>query len=183
MFDLPVVTEPNFVAWLEFVGDHKVAYQYGKPHDSALAAWTRHRVCQPTPHVVYLLKFGTGARYVGIAQAATFKDRLRAHQRAAEGEKPLRHPGEFFVAHHGQFELEAFRIVPDRVAAWLTEALWTCEIAARGVEAFGSDPAQLCPAKAWCEPRGWGRNWVNPRVPDVTFLVAADDTVRTIYTT
>jgi hypothetical protein len=27
----------------------------------------------------------------------------------------------------------------------------------------------------------WGRNWINSRVPDVTLLAAADDTVRTVY--
>src|SRR6516164_4469926 len=53
-------------------------------------------------------------------------------------------------------------------------------------KAVGSAPDQrprpACLAKIWCELRGWGTNWKNPRISDVTFLVAAADTVQTIYT-
>jgi hypothetical protein len=73
-------------------------------------------------------------------------------------------------------------LVPDRIAAWLTEAEWTCALAAAGVEVFGQNPGDLCPAKAWHDERrsGWAANWQNPRTP--TLCVDADGSVQTVYT-
>ena len=116
------------------------------------------------------------------SRADRFTSRMRKHQRNAQREAPDS-PGAASLKHHGWGTVEELRLVPDRIAALLTEAEWTCALAARGVEVFGNWPGDLCPAKVWADPPAWGHNWINPRVPDVTFLVAADDTVRTVYTT
>ena len=87
-------------------------------------------------------------------------------------------PGAYFVRHHGWGSIERLELVPDRIAAWLTEAEWTCALAARGVEVFGQNPGDLCPGKAWrAAAFDWGINWQNPRT--LTLCIDAHDYVRT----
>jgi hypothetical protein len=90
---------------------------------------------------------------------------MKEHKRAAEPDRWPATPGAYFVRHHGWGTVERLELVPDRVAAWLTEAEWTCALAAAGVEVFGQNPGDLCPAKAWHDERrsGWAANWQNPR--------------------
>jgi hypothetical protein len=54
--------------------------------------------------------------------------------------------------------------VPDRAAAWLTEANWACALFARDYEVFRDWPGDLCPARTSCEVPPWDRNWINPHV-------------------
>jgi hypothetical protein len=182
--DLPTINEPSLVAWFEYAGDRTFVHQDGKAryHDSAFTAWTRHRVVSPALHWVYLLRLASGAPYVGITRLDRFPARMKQHQRHAQREAPPESPSGSFLRRHGWGHVEEIALVPDRIAARLTEASWTCAMTARGEEVFGNWPGDLCPAKAWIEAPSWGRNWLHPRVPDVAFFVSADDTVRTVYT-
>jgi predicted GIY-YIG superfamily endonuclease len=172
---------PTLTAWFDYAADRTFVHQEGKArhYDSALAAWTRHRVAAPTPHYVYVLRLATGSLYVGITRADRLADRMKAHKRAAEPDRGPASPGAYFVRHHGWGSVERFELVPDRIAAWLTEAEWTCALAARDVEVFGQNPGDLCPAKVWHDERrsGWAANWQNPRTP--TLCVDADGHVTT----
>jgi hypothetical protein len=160
-FILPTVNEPNIIAWLEYAGDRTFTHQAGKVlyRDSPLAAWVRHHLSEPAAHFVYLLRLSSGALYVGITRADRCPNRMKAHQRKAQRDVPDS-PSAAYLRQDGWSTVEDLRLVPDRIAAWLTEAEWTCALAARGVEVFGNCPGDLCPAKAWCEaPASWGRNW------------------------
>jgi hypothetical protein len=174
-----IVTEPSLVDWLEYAGDRTFVHQEGKTrhYDSALAAWTRHRVVAPTP-ACRLLRLASGSLYVGITRLDRLVQRTKEHRRAAEPDRWPASPGAYFVRHHGWGTIARLELVPDRIAAWLTEAESTCALAARGVEVFGQNPGDLCPGKAW---RGakfeWGVNWQNPRT--LTLCVDADGNVTT----
>ena len=112
---------------------------------------------------MYLLRLSSGALYVGITRADRFKALMKKHQRNAQREAPDS-PGAAYLKRHSWDGVDELRLVPDRITALLTEAEWTCALATRGVEVFGSWPGDLCPAKVWAEaPPSWGRNWVNPR--------------------
>jgi predicted GIY-YIG superfamily endonuclease len=155
-------------------------HQEGKArhYDSALAAWTRHRVAASAPHYVYVLRLATGSLYVGITRADRLARRMQEHRRAAEPDRWPATPGAYFVRHHGWGSIERLELVPDRSAAWLTEAEWTCALAARRVEVFGQNPGDLCPGKGWRDARGgWGVDWQNPRTP--TLCVDAAGRVTT----
>ena len=104
------------------------------------------------------------AVHVGITRADRLVDRMKEHKRAAEPDRWPATPGAYFVRHRGWGAIERLELVPDRIAAWLTKAEWTCALAARGVEVFGQNPGDLCPGKGWRDARGeWGVNWQNPR--------------------
>ena len=162
----PEGREPDFVAWMSHARDRLFS------HDGGLAAWVRHRLVQPEPNVVYLLRLASGAFYVGITPERRLDVRVTEHQRSARRlmlERPggeLRAypmaPSEAYVMRHGWDRVEMTALVPDRICAWLLEVIWTCVLARAGVEVFGNDLGDLCPGAAW---RGslpmWDRNTVH----------------------
>ena len=112
---------------------------------------------------MYLLRLATGALCVCITRADRFTARMKEHQRNAQREAPDL-PSAAYLRRYGWDGVDELRLVPDRIAAWLTEAESTCALAARGVEVFGNWPGDLCPSKAWAEaPPSWGRNWISAR--------------------
>jgi hypothetical protein len=182
----PAGKEPDFVAWMHYVGDGAVKHQEGARgvYDSALVAWVRHRFVQPEPHVVYLLRLATGALYCGITSARRFESRMDDHRRSArrvtvERDRAVEldvepRPGELraypmapceaYVMANGWDAVVTAELVHDRVCALLLEALWTCILAGAGYQVFGNWPGDLCPAKAWLErPPPWDVNTVRSR--------------------
>jgi predicted GIY-YIG superfamily endonuclease len=123
------------------------------------------RLVAPVPHCVYVLRLATGSLYIGITRADRLETRLREHRRATAPDHWPTSPGAYFVKLHGWGSVAHNTSVPDRIAAWVTEAEWTCALAARGVEVFGQNPGDLCPGRAWRDDRAWGANWQNPRTP------------------
>jgi hypothetical protein len=103
---------------------------------------------------------------------------MKEHQRNAAREESPKSPSEAYLQRHGWGAVDELVLLPDRIAAWMTESVWTCALAARGVEVFGQNPGDLCPGKVWRDARAeWGINWQNPRTP--TLCVDAHGHVRT----
>ncbi len=90
------------------------------------------------------------------SRADRFTSRMKEHQRNAQREAPDS-PGAAYLKRHGWDGVDELRLVPDRIAALLlTEAEWTCALAARGVEVFGNWPGDLCPGQSVGRRAGLG---------------------------
>jgi predicted GIY-YIG superfamily endonuclease len=167
-----LTVRPTLDAWLAYAADRTFVHQEGKTrhYDTALEAWTRHRVAAPVPHYVYMLRLATGSLYVGITRADRLEKRMKEHRRAADPDRWPASPGAYYVRLHRWGSIAHLALVPDRIAAWLTEVEWTRAIAARGAEVFGQHPSRDARVE-------WGANWLNPWTP--TLCVDAEGRVTT----